>query len=659
MRLLFLNPVAGLGGAERVLLDWLASLRAVAPSAALGLVTFADGPLVGEARALGVEARVVPLPQGLLRLGDSGQRGRNRLVAGASLGLRGLRASAEGLRFLRALRAEVASFRPSLLHSNGVKSHLVSTLVKPARVPLVWHIHDFLGERPLVSGLLKPCALRADLAIANSGSVAEDTRALFSRLPVRVVYNAVDAERFAPEGTSAPLDALAGLLAVLEKCLRVGLVATYARWKGQDVFLQAAARARAARPDVPLRFYVVGGPIYEMLAFQFSGQELRDMVVQSGLDGHVGLVPFHERPEEIFRALDVVVHASTRPEPFGRTIVEGMASAKPVPRAARAAPPSCSPRDRMRWAWSPGTRRRSHGPSSRSWTRPSAARPWVRPRGGRRCGASPASGSAPRRFPCTRRFCAARLCAMRDASSTRLCLLADPPGEGWPSMDLVAEMLERGLTHSVDGPRFGEVTRVAPPLPRVVRRLPKMGARNAAFNVDRMLTRFGLYPLEALRLRSRADLFHVADHTYAQLVHALPSEYTGVYCHDIDAFRSLVEPGKDARPAWFRAMARVQLAGMQRAAVGSTARARCGRNCCATGSSTRGSWCTRLTALRPSLLPRAMRPCRRPSRRSAGGPTCCTWEAARRASGWTCSSHSLPSCDGASRSCGWCSRAER
>ncbi len=156
---------------------------------------------------------------------------------------------------------------------------------------------------------------------------------------------------------------------------------------------------------------------------------------------------------------------------------------------------------------------------------------------------------------------------MADAGASRLCILADPPGEGWPSMDLVAEMLERGLTHLVDGPRFREVTRVAPSLPRLVRRLPKVGTRGAAFNVDRMLTRFGLYPLEALRQRSGADLFHVADHTYGQLVHALPAGRTGVYCHDIDAFRSLVEPEKHARPAWFRAMARVQLSGMQRAAV--------------------------------------------------------------------------------------------
>ncbi|HWZ89178.1 MAG TPA: glycosyltransferase, partial [Polyangiaceae bacterium] len=32
----------------------------------------------------------------------------------------------------------------------------------------------------------------------------------------------------------------------------------------------------------------------------------------------------------VYRALNVVVHASTQPEPFGRTIVEAMACARPV-----------------------------------------------------------------------------------------------------------------------------------------------------------------------------------------------------------------------------------------------------------------------------------------------------------------------------------------
>jgi glycosyltransferase involved in cell wall biosynthesis len=41
----------------------------------------------------------------------------------------------------------------------------------------------------------------------------------------------------------------------------------------------------------------------------------------------------------VYRGLDIVVHASTRPEPFGRTIVEAMASGRAVVAADAGASP--------------------------------------------------------------------------------------------------------------------------------------------------------------------------------------------------------------------------------------------------------------------------------------------------------------------------------
>ncbi|RYZ40655.1 MAG: glycosyltransferase family 1 protein [Myxococcaceae bacterium] len=140
----------------------------------------------------------------------------------------------------------------------------------------------------------------------------------------------------------------------------------------------------------------------------------------------------------------------------------------------------------------------------------------------------------------------------------------DPREEGWPSMDLVGEALLERLSAL---PGEVTVTGLRPPMPQAVRRLPRMGARNAAFNADRLLTRFGLYPARLLRERRAHDAFHVVDHTYAQLVHALPAERTGVFCHDLDAFRSVLEPHRDPRPSWFRLMARTTLKGLERAAI--------------------------------------------------------------------------------------------
>jgi glycosyltransferase involved in cell wall biosynthesis len=145
----------------------------------------------------------------------------------------------------------------------------------------------------------------------------------------------------------------------------------------------------------------------------------------------------------------------------------------------------------------------------------------------------------------------------------KLALLMDPREEGWPSMDLVGEALLEGLSAL---PSEVSVTGVRPSLPRLVQRLPGVPER-AAFNADRLLARFGAYPARTLLARGRYEAFHVVDHSYAQLVHMLPARRTGVYCHDLDTFRSVLEPHREPRPAWFRLMARTTLLGLQRAAI--------------------------------------------------------------------------------------------
>jgi glycosyltransferase involved in cell wall biosynthesis len=94
-----------------------------------------------------------------------------------------------------------------------------------------------------------------------------------------------------------------------------------------------------------------------------------------------------------------------------------------------------------------------------------------------------------------------------------------------------------------------------------------MASNRIAFNADRFINRFFHYPRIVARTWSSYDFFHVVDHSYAHLVHSLPAHRTGVYCHDLDAFRCLIEPKREPRPAWFRAMARSILRGMQKAAV--------------------------------------------------------------------------------------------
>jgi glycosyltransferase involved in cell wall biosynthesis len=142
----------------------------------------------------------------------------------------------------------------------------------------------------------------------------------------------------------------------------------------------------------------------------------------------------------------------------------------------------------------------------------------------------------------------------------RVALLADYLEEGWPSMDLVAEMLLDRLSR--EHAATMDVTLIRPPLPR---RLSRVSNQKLAFGVDRMAGRLWDYPRFASALRERFDFFHVVDHSYAQLVHELPADRTLVTCHDLDTFRSVLEPDREPRSAPFKVMTRRILDGLRKA----------------------------------------------------------------------------------------------
>jgi glycosyltransferase involved in cell wall biosynthesis len=147
----------------------------------------------------------------------------------------------------------------------------------------------------------------------------------------------------------------------------------------------------------------------------------------------------------------------------------------------------------------------------------------------------------------------------------RVAICADFPEERWPSMDRVASMLCEQLTqHHADA---FEVDRICPPFVRAATRVPLAGRSKAAFDADRFLNRFWSYPNHIEPLAARYDLFHIVDHSYAHLAHALPASRTVVTCHDLDAFRSVLDPTQEPRSGAFRTMTGSILTGLQRAAV--------------------------------------------------------------------------------------------
>ena len=318
MRIVFLTPTAQLGGAEAALCELLRGLGAVRPDWSLHVIAAEDGPLLNQMTALGITHEVLALPPALRSLGEheQGTSGLWRLGRGSIL----------AIGYMRKLRRRIAALEPSAVHSNGVKMHLLAALVhKFSRrpIPLVWHLHDYVSNRRFTSRALRILGGECTAAIANSKSVAADAATVLRvQRGIEVIYNAVDTEVYRPEGARLDLDASSGLPARPVGVVRVGLLATFAKWKGHEIFLRAAA---AISPVKPIRFYIVGGPIYATLGSQWKMEELRRKADALGLGERIGFTGFAEDPASAVRALDVVVHASTSPEPFGLVIIQAMA----------------------------------------------------------------------------------------------------------------------------------------------------------------------------------------------------------------------------------------------------------------------------------------------------------------------------------------------
>src|SRR5690606_13944190 len=101
----------------------------------------------------------------------------------------------------------------------------------------------------------------------------------------------------------------------------VGIFGRVISWKGQRIFAEAAIRAIREEPRI--RPVIIGDESDGRREY-FEG--VRDLICREGLEGRFVLAGYTEEVEAHYAAMDVVVHASTTPEPFGMVVPEAMAA---------------------------------------------------------------------------------------------------------------------------------------------------------------------------------------------------------------------------------------------------------------------------------------------------------------------------------------------
>ncbi len=312
MRVLFIDHTAKIGGGEIALANLVSNLdKNIVESSVL---LFEDGPLQ-ERLPSHTKVHLIPLAA------DVADAKKD------SLGWSSLfRMSALILTFRHVIRvAQLAKeLRVDIIHTNSLKADIIGGIAgRLARIPVVWHVRDRIDvdylSKPVVHLFRVLSRIIPTFVIANS-SATLSTLKLNGRRPSMAIGSGVDVEKY-----TTALTARAESKDVEADETRIGLVGRISPWKGQHVFLNAAAKVLKRFPKT--RFELIGAALFDEQQYEI---ELHELCRSLGISESVTFVGFVTNVPQRVAQLTVLVHASTTGEPYGQVIIEGMAAEKAV-----------------------------------------------------------------------------------------------------------------------------------------------------------------------------------------------------------------------------------------------------------------------------------------------------------------------------------------
>jgi glycosyltransferase involved in cell wall biosynthesis/PAS domain-containing protein len=318
LRVCYLDHTAKLSGGEIALARLLETIdrSAIDP----WVILAEDGSLAERLRTLGIRVDIIPLSDTVLDVRkDSVKSG-----IFSKLGLI-LQVLAYGIKVAALIRTQPVD----IIHTNSLKSDIYGILVsRLCRVPLIWHIRDHIDVTYLPVFAVKMMRFLAArvpaFVIANSQSTLDQLHLAVAK-PGAVVPSGVDPQgEVVYDGIGSGIPPLAPGTATSGP-LRIAIVGRLTDWKGQHIFLDAAAKLVDAGIDA--QFLIAGTAMFGEEAYV---AELHSQVDRLGLQGKVQFLGHVDPIDAFLPTVSILVHASTSPEPFGQVVIEGMAAGIPV-----------------------------------------------------------------------------------------------------------------------------------------------------------------------------------------------------------------------------------------------------------------------------------------------------------------------------------------
>jgi glycosyltransferase involved in cell wall biosynthesis len=296
---LFLQSTTEIGGAESTLLNLFTSSEELRRRSLIASLGFGRGDLPAKLRAAGAE--VIDLRGGRLR---------NPIRVGETLMALRTLVRARGVRVMIGNGAHPQVFAGLAARLSGTKSVFLVNMI---------HAYPLWKNHPLDAlAIRSPCDLMLAISKASQATLNQLRPDVECRL---FHWGTPIVETSADEAHRARVE-----LGVGDGHVLLGSFGRLQRWKGQDVFVAAAAEVARVRHQA--RFVVVGGSVFGLEPEFF--EELKRSTAEAGIADRLIFTGFRTDVARLMAACDVVCHTTRVPEPFGLVIVEAMAQGRAV-----------------------------------------------------------------------------------------------------------------------------------------------------------------------------------------------------------------------------------------------------------------------------------------------------------------------------------------
>lgn len=208
-----------------------------------------------------------------------------------------------------------------IVHSNTLTVLSGGIAAKRIGIPHVMHIREIIKENNLQKKILTTYVKKyVDLSIAVSQEVSKSWSLSDSKS--KVIYNGINLQQH----IVSQRNKVRQELGLSEDTLLIGMVARVHYWKGQSYFLNIA-KELTQTIDSDLHF-ILTGDVYP--GYEYLKKELDASILAFGLGGKVTDLGYRSDVPDILASFDVFVLPSILPDPLPNTVLEAMASGKPV-----------------------------------------------------------------------------------------------------------------------------------------------------------------------------------------------------------------------------------------------------------------------------------------------------------------------------------------